>query len=258
MANSLIKITDVSQKFMTGETELVILRDVSFEIKEESFNIIFGQSGSGKSTLLNALSGLQKPTTGNVIFQNSPLYNLSSDELARFRAEKIGIVYQTNYWVKSLSVLENVALPLYFLGYSRAKAEPLARKALERVGMSAYADRQAFFLSGGEQQRVAIARGIVNEPILLIADEPTGNLDTKNGDMIINMMRDYIEGHGTLIMVTHNMEYLPLADHLLHIQDGQVQDLKTSSYQEMTKELMDDMKARIDTLAKSTKAGTKK
>jgi putative ABC transport system ATP-binding protein len=134
------------------------------------------------------------------------------------------------------------------------KAEPLARSALEKVGMAKYADRQAFFLSGGEQQRVAIARGIINNPILLIADEPTGNLDTKNGDMIIKMMRDYISGHGTLIMVTHNMEYLPLADHLLHIQDGSVQDLKSSNYQQMTKELMGDMKARIDSLAKLTRA----
>jgi putative ABC transport system ATP-binding protein len=253
MANNLVTIKDVSQKFITGESEIQILKDVSFEIKEQSLNIIYGQSGSGKSTLLNSISGLLKPTTGTVLFQNSPLYDMNTDELARFRAEKIGIVYQTNYWVKSLSVLENVAMPLYFLGYSRTKAEPLARRALEKVGMLEYADRQPFYLSGGEQQRVAIARGIINDPILLIADEPTGNLDTKNGDMVINMMRDYISGNGTLIMVTHNMEYLPLADHLLHILDGKVEDLKASNYQEMTKELMLEMKQRIDSLAKSTK-----
>jgi putative ABC transport system ATP-binding protein len=255
--SNLISISNLSQSFTSGDEKLDILRNVSFDIKKESFNIIYGQSGSGKSTLLNTISGLQKPTAGKVLFQNSPLYDHSLDELARFRAEKIGIVYQTNYWVKSLNVIENVSLPLYFLGYSRVKAEPLARQALERVGMAEYADRQAFFLSGGEQQRVAIARGIINNPILLIADEPTGNLDTKNGDMIIKMMRDYIAGHGTLIMVTHNMEYLPLADHLLHIQDGSVQDLKSSNYQQMTNELMGDMKARIDSLAKLTKADSR-
>lgn len=250
---NLIEIAGLAQKFKSGNQDLSILSEVSFDIKQESFNIIFGQSGSGKSTLLNILSGLQKPTTGKVLFENRPLYNHTPNELARFRAEKIGIVYQTNYWVKSLSVIENVALPLYFLGYSRSKADPMARKALDRVGMIEYAKRQPFFLSGGEQQRVAIARGIVNNPTLLIADEPTGNLDTKNGDKIITMMREFISGSGTVIMVTHNMEYLPLADHLLHIQDGKVIDLKATSYQEMTKELMDDMKLRIEALAKMNK-----
>lgn len=250
---NLLSISKLSQRFQTGDETLHILRDVEFDIKEQSFNIIFGQSGSGKSTLLNALSGLLKPTNGKILFQGEPLYDKSLDELAKFRAEKVGIVYQTNYWVKSLSVLENVALPMYFLGYTRAQTEPLARRALDRVGMSGYADRKAFFLSGGEQQRVAIARAIINDPILLIADEPTGNLDTKNGDMIIRMMRDFIANSGTVIMVTHNMEYLPLADHLLHIQDGNVQDLKSSNYHEMTNELMQDMKKRIDTLAQMTK-----
>ena len=254
MNEHILTISKVSQTFQTGDETLQILRDVNFAIKARSFNIIFGQSGSGKSTLLNALSGLLQPSSGRILFQGAPLYDLSADELALFRAEKVGIVYQTNYWVKSLSVLENVALPLYFLGYSRLRAEPLARRALERVGMSAYADRQPFFLSGGEQQRVAIARGIINDPLLLIADEPTGNLDTKNGDMIIKMMRDYISEHGTVIMVTHNMEYLPLADHLLHIQDGRVIDLKESNYHEMTKELMYDMKKRIDALAQLTQS----
>ncbi len=252
--NSVLKISNVAQEFLSGDDELQVLNNVKFDIKEQTFTIIFGQSGSGKSTMLNILSGLQRPTSGTVTFQDRKLYELSKDELARFRAEKIGIVYQTNYWVKSLSVLENVSLPLYFLGYSRAKAEPKARKALEQVGMLSYANRQPFFLSGGEQQRVAFARAIINDPELLIADEPTGNLDTKNGDKIINLLREYIaERKGTVIMVTHNMEYLPLADHLLHIQDGKVQDLKATSYQAMTKELMNDMKGRIDALAMSTK-----
>jgi len=249
----IIKIKNVAQEFVSGEETLHVLHDVSFDIKEKSFNIIFGQSGSGKSTLLNILSGLQKPTRGDAFFENQPLYELSNDQLARYRADKIGIVYQTNYWVKSLTVLENVSLPLFFLGASRSHAEAEARKALDRVGMGKYADRQPFLLSGGEQQRVAIARALINNPVVLIADEPTGNLDTKNGDMITALLQNYIsEQGGTVIMVTHNMEYLPLADHLLHIQDGGVEDLKSSNYMEMSKQLMDDMKKRIDALAFAT------
>jgi putative ABC transport system ATP-binding protein len=250
----IVTIKNVKQEFVSGLQTLTVLREVSFSIKEQSFNIIFGQSGSGKSTLLNILSGLQKPTEGEAFFEGEALYKLSQDRLAQYRAEKIGIVYQTNYWVKSLTVLENVALPLYFLGASKADSEKQALRALERVGMAHYASRQAFFLSGGEQQRVAIARALINDPVLLIADEPTGNLDTKNGDMITELLTKYIkEQNGTVIMVTHNMEYLPLADHLLHIQDGKVEDLKFSNYKKMSEQLIDEMKDRIDLLAKSSK-----
>lgn len=249
----IIKIKNVAQEFISGEETLHVLHDVSFDLKEQSFNIIFGQSGSGKSTLLNILSGLQKPTRGDAFFENQPLYELSQDQLARYRADKIGIVYQTNYWVKSLTVMENVALPLFFMGASRGRAEAEAKKALDRVGMLKYTDRQPFFLSGGEQQRVAIARALLNNPVVIIADEPTGNLDTKNGDMITALLQNYIkEEGGTVVMVTHNMEYLPLADHLLHIQDGSVEDLKASNYVDMSKELMADMKKRIDKLAEAT------
>jgi ABC-type lipoprotein export system ATPase subunit len=250
MRENLIEIKDLEQTFSSGDETLHVIRDVTFALKKNSFNIIFGQSGSGKSTLLNVLSGLQKPSKGRVIFEGQELYSRTQDELARFRADTIGIVYQTNYWVKSLSVIENVSLPLYFLGYSRSSAEPMAMKALERVGMESYANRKPFFLSGGEQQRIAVARAIINSPRLIIADEPTGNLDTTNGDMVTKLLTDYIaEQNGTIIMVTHNLEYLPLADHLLHIQDGKVEDLESTNYQKMTKKLMDEMKERIDVLA---------
>jgi len=254
MANNIIQIKNVAQDFTSGDDTLHVLRDVTFDLKENSFNIIFGQSGSGKSTLLNILSGLQIPTRGEAYFEGNPLYKLSKDNLARYRADKIGIVYQTNYWVKSLSVIDNVSLPLYFLGESRAEAERLAKVALERVGMLEYAERQPFYLSGGEQQRVAIARALVHRPVVIIADEPTGNLDTKNGDMITKMLHEYIVNEGgTVVMVTHNMEYLPLADHLLHIEDGIVKDLKSSNYKQMSSELMEDTRRRIDTLAAQMK-----
>jgi len=242
----LYDITGISQEFITGDENLEVLSDVSFSIKANTFNIIFGQSGSGKSTLLNIMSGLQKPTSGAITYNGRALYNMTSDELARFRAENIGIIYQTNYWVKSLSVLDNVILPMLFLGYTKEEVKPMAYDALDLIGMRAYANRNAFYLSGGEQQRVAFARAVVNKPSIIIADEPTGNLDTKNGDMMIELLRDYlINNSGTVIMVTHNLEYLPLADHLLRIQDGHVEDLKSTSHTKMTQELMQEMKERI-------------
>jgi ABC-type lipoprotein export system ATPase subunit len=255
---NIIQLKQVAQNFKSGEEELRVLSDVSFDIKERSFTILFGQSGSGKSTLLNILSGLQNPSNGAAFFEGESIYALSQDELARYRAEKIGIVYQTNYWVKSLSVVDNVALPLYFLGYNRQDAKIEALKSLKRVGMDGYANRKPYFLSGGEQQRVAIARAMVHNPLVIIADEPTGNLDTKNGDMITSLLHEYISNQGgTVLMVTHNMEYLPLADHLLFIEDGHVKDLKTGDYKQMSKELIDETRQRIDTLAAKMDKGEK-
>ncbi|MBP7807638.1 ABC transporter ATP-binding protein, partial [Candidatus Saccharibacteria bacterium] len=217
----------------------------------------YGPSGSGKSTLLNILSGLQKPSAGTVVFGGSRLYELNPNELAAFRANQIGIVYQQNYWVKSLNVVENVSMPMYFLGYSRGTAAKIAITALEQVGMAAYAKKNPSLLSGGEQQRVATARAIVNNPLFIIADEPTGSLDSKNGDMIMNLLQKcQTDLKRTIILVTHNMEYLPLADKLLHIEDGHVVEQKDESIKETADLLLDQMKQRIDRLAKAKIHGT--
>ncbi len=246
-----IDIRDVEQDFMSGTEKVNVLKKVSCQIKENSFTIIYGASGSGKSTLLNILSGLQKPTKGIVTFEDKDVYEFAPDELAHFRANKIGIVYQTNYWVKSLNVIENVSMPLYFLGYKRQKAAQLAMLALERVNMQDYAKKYPILLSGGEQQRVALARAIANDPLFIIADEPTGSLDSKNGDAVMSVLEQaQSEFRRTIILVTHNMEYLPLADNLLHVQDGSATVMDGSSIKKTTEELIDATRERIHALAK--------
>lgn len=255
-SRALVKANDISQSFGIGEDTIDILKHISFELKPESFNIIYGPSGSGKSTLLNILTGLQKPSSGNIIFDGEDIYRLGRDALAHFRANHIGIVYQQNYWVHSLNVLDNISLPLYFLGYTRGQAAKRALDTLDRISMRGYAKKFPTMLSGGEQQRIAMARAVVSDPLFIIADEPTGALDSKNGDMIMGLLQEaHHTQKRTIILVTHNMEYLPLADHLLHIQDGQVEELTGSTIQETTNELMDGMKQRIDRLAKAHKEG---
>jgi putative ABC transport system ATP-binding protein len=245
-----IEVKNLQQEFEVGNERTSVLNDMSFEILENSFTIIYGASGSGKSTLLNILSGLQKPTSGSVLFQGQDIYHLDRDKIANFRAKYLGIVYQTNYWVHSLNVIENVSLPLYFLGYSRQKAAKLAMLALERVDMQTFAKKYPFLLSGGEQQRVGLARALVNNPLFIIADEPTGSLDSKTGDMVMSVIdQANQEFQRTVILVTHNMEYLPLANKLLHIQDGTISTLDGKSIQETADELIEATRQRIHHLS---------
>jgi putative ABC transport system ATP-binding protein len=248
-----IQLSGVSQSFIVGSDKADVLKDVNFALNDKTFNIVYGQSGSGKSTLLNVLTGLQKPTTGNVVFAGKALYKLDPDELAHFRANEIGIVYQDDFWVKSLNVIENVSMPLYFSGHSRSSAEGLAMGALEKVGMADKAKKHPALLSGGEQKLVVMARAIVNDPHFIIADEPTGSLDSVNGDKIMSLLKRFHTLLGrTIILVTHNMEYIPLADRLLRIEDGQVTDTKNDADITATaNKLLLDMKKRIDSLART-------
>lgn len=252
----IIKATNISQSFTVGDEIIRPIQDASFELLESSFNIIFGPSGSGKSTLLNILTGLQRPTTGQILFADHDVYNLTPDELAFFRATRMGIVYQTNYWVRSLNAVENVSLPLYFLGYSRQRAAEAAMFALEQVKMQDYAKKYPIMLSGGEQQRIAMARALASSPLYIIADEPTGSLDAANGDQIMDILRDTQKlSSRTVILVTHNMEYLPLADHLLHISDGHIEKLSHDSIKTTTDNLMKQMEDRIHRLSRTKQEG---
>lgn len=254
MGKVLISAKDIGQEFKVGDEVIAPLKHAAFDVTENSFNIIYGPSGSGKSTLLNILTGLQRPSRGEIQLNGKDLYALKPDELAYFRANQIGIVYQTNYWVKSLNVLENVSMPMYFLGYSRSKAAKIAMSALERVGMQEYAKKFPILLSGGEQQRVAMARALVNNPLLVIADEPTGSLDSKNGDMIMGILQScQTDFKCTVILVTHNMEYLPMADNLLHIQDGEVTVMDVSSMRSTTDGMIEEMRGRIEKLIQEKK-----
>lgn len=250
----IIVAKDVQQQFIVAGETLPILKNVNFSIQANSFNIIFGPSGSGKSTLLNVLAGLQAPSSGTLMVEGNDIYSHKQDELARFRANRVGFVHQTNFWIKSLNVIENIAVPLYFLGYPRAKATRLAQVALDRVNMGAYAKKSPLMLSGGEQQRLGTARALANDPLFIIADEPTGNLDTANGDMIMNLLLNaQTEFRRTVVVVTHNMEYVALADHLLKIQDGFVESIESKDVERVAGLLMKDTQNRIKHLAEVKK-----
>ncbi len=256
---SVIKATNITQDFQVGQELVRPIKNSSFELLESSFNIIYGPSGSGKSTVLNILTGLQRPTTGTVLFDDRNVYELSPDELAFFRATRIGIVYQNNYWVRSLNALENVSMPLYFLGYTRERAAERAKFALDQVGMGDYAKKFPILLSGGEQQRIAVARALASSPLYIVADEPTGSLDSENGDNIMELLRNIqVNDARTIILVTHNMEYLPLADHLLQIQDGLVKQLPHDSIHGATQLLLNNMRERIDRLSRIKDEAPKK
>ncbi|NCU29541.1 ABC transporter ATP-binding protein/permease [Candidatus Saccharibacteria bacterium] len=221
----LIEARSISKNFKLGERTITGIRQASFAIPDGSFTVIHGPSGSGKTTLLNVLTGLDKPSKGTVLYQGKNIYDLDEQDLAHFRARTMGIVHQSSYWVKSLSVLENVALPLYFLGYDRDNAEREALESLKRVGMDSYADSSPSLLSGGEQQRVSLARALVANPNYIVADEPTGNLDSTNGNAVMELLNYFHkELKRTIILVTHNEEYLRYATQVMHIKDGVVDE----------------------------------
>lgn len=245
----LIIANNIVVEFKSGDETITPLKDVSFSIERNSFNIIYGPSGSGKSTLLNVLTGLQKPTRGSVVFDDKPLYDLNATEQARFRANDIGFVYQTNYWIKSLNVIDNVSIPLYFLGYTRVQAAKMAQLALDRVNMSGFGKKFPVLLSGGEQQRIAMARAIAHNPAFIIADEPTGSLDTETGGFIMGLLEECKREMGkTVVLVTHNIEFLPLADRLLHIEEGHVREMTDKSIQTTADTLLGEMRDRIHVL----------
>lgn len=247
----LFKAKNLSLKFEVGEESVTAVKESSFSIPEHAITIIYGPSGSGKSSLLNILSGLQRPTSGSLTYRGKDVYSQTQNDLAHFRATELGIVYQTNYWVKSLSVLENVSLPQYFLGKTRAEAHHMTSLALERVNMSHYMNKFPVLLSGGEQQRIAMARAIVNDSPVLIADEPTGNLDSRNGDMIINLLGELQrDSDKTIILVTHNMEYLPFAHHLISVQDGEITEISARDIPKTVQGMLDTAQKRITVLMK--------
>ena len=221
-SGTLIKTVGLSKDFKVGRQVTTVLRDVNLKIHKGEFVIIYGQSGSGKSTLLNSIIGLEPISRGEIWFDNHRVDKMLPDELSILRTKKIGAVYQQPTWIKALSVLENISLPLMIDGGSRQQAYIKAHAKLNEVGLGKYSRYKPTEISGGEQQRVGLARALINNPGTLVLDEPTGNLDTTTASAMLKLLIQLNKKGIPIIMVTHNLAYLPIADTTIRLRDGRV------------------------------------
>jgi putative ABC transport system ATP-binding protein len=218
----LIRLEGINKRFLTDEVETRALSEVSLDVRAGEFLAIDGPSGSGKSTLLSILGLLDTPTSGRYLLGGLPVSGLSAAGRARARNQRIGFIFQSFNLIGDLSVYENVELPLTYGVRSAGERQRRVKAVLERVGMSHRARHLPSQLSGGQQQRVAIARAVVGEPLVLLADEPTGNLDSRNADMVMELLQELHGGGATICMVTHNPEHARRATRHVHLFDGRV------------------------------------
>jgi ABC-type lipoprotein export system ATPase subunit len=219
-----IRSENLCRHYRMGETLIRAVDGVSIEVRAGEFVALLGSSGSGKSSVLNLIAGLDRPTSGSVVVQDRDLAKLSREELAKYRLHVVGMVFQSFNLISSMTLAENVDLPLRFAEVDRSKREGMAREALERVGLRARIDHRPSELSGGEQQRAALARALINRPRILLADEPTGNLDSHTGTEIMNLVRDLNQQLGmTIVMVTHERALAErYAQRLIFLGDGKL------------------------------------
>jgi len=221
---SYIKAENLVKHYGTGDGLVQAVRGISFEIEEGEFVAVMGESGSGKSTLLSMMGALNTPTEGNFLVDDIEIYNLSRDQRADFRREFLGFVFQSFNLIPYLTLAENVMLPLVTVKVSSKTKKAMAEEALERVGLGEMVERLPSQISGGEQERVAVARAIVNHPPILLADEPTGNLDSKTSGDIMGLLKKLNAEGMTIIMVTHSEESARSARRILRIVDGYLTD----------------------------------
>lgn len=220
---ALVKMSSIGQRFGTGDTTVRALDGINLELESGEFVALMGPSGSGKSTLLSILGAMMAPAEGRVLVDEIDVYRLDVERLADFRRAYLGFVFQHLYLVPYLSAVENVMLPLAASGVANGEQRERANAALTRVGLEDKAERLPSELSGGEQQRVAIARAIVNAPPLLLADEPTGCLDTATGKEIVNLLLSLKAGGLTVFMVTHDASVASAADRIVRLRDGGIE-----------------------------------
>jgi len=222
---SLIKLDDVWKVYKMGEVDVPALRGLDIDIKEGEFVTILGKSGSGKSTSLNMVGCLDIPTKGTVYLDGQDISKLDESELARIRGKKIGFVFQTFNLIPSLNALENVMLPMLFQGVPEEVRKKRASELLNLVGLGSRMMHKQSELSGGERQRVAIARALINDPEIILADEPTGNLDSKTGMEIMDIFKNLHKQKKTIVMITHDKYLASYAKRIVHLKDGRaVQD----------------------------------
>jgi len=218
-----VTLKGVTRVYPRGSTEVVALAGVSLEIREGEKLAIMGPSGSGKTTLLSILGCLDRPTRGEHVFLGRSVFDLDDDALSGLRNRAIGFVFQAFHLIPQLTVAENVETPLFYAGVAPAEWRPRSREALERVGLAARADHRPSELSGGEAQRAAIARAIVTSPRLLLADEPTGNLDSASGEAIAALLDDLHARGATVVLVTHNEALARHAERVVRLLDGRIE-----------------------------------
>ena len=216
----MIQTCDLRKVYLTGKIEVVALLRISFQISSSDFVAVMGPSGSGKSTLMNILGCLDRPSSGSYQLDGIDVSKMKDDELARLRNGKIGFVFQNYNLLPRMNALQNTELPLVYSGVPRPERREKARSALARVGLGARIYHRPSELSGGEQQRVAIARALVNRPSLILADEPTGNLDSRSGEEILSIFELLNKEGVTIVLVTHDSSIAARAQRILHLQDG--------------------------------------
>ena len=221
-AQTLIHLEGIKKVFYTDEVETHALADIHLEITKGEYVAIAGPSGCGKTTLLSILGLLDSPSEGSYLLDAHPVANLSASERARIRNRQIGFIFQAFNLIGDLRVAENVELPLTYRGMPAAERKKLVQDALEKVGMAHRMNPYPSQLSGGQQQRVAVARAVAGDPAILLADEPTGNLDSKNGESVMELLRELHRGGSTICMVTHDARYAQHADRAVHLFDGRV------------------------------------
>jgi putative ABC transport system ATP-binding protein len=232
--NMLVQVRDLARTYKMGDTEVKALRGVSFDVERGEFVAIMGPSGSGKSTLMHLLGCLDKPSEGRYALDGTFVEGLNDVELSRLRNQKVGFVFQAFNLIVQLTVLENIEVPLIYMGVERNRRRELAKEMLAAVGLARRGSHRPNELSGGENQRVAIARALVTNPQVIFADEPTGNLDTKTGREIMEILRELNERGTTVILVTHEIEKAKWANRLIHMQDGRIlRELHGSEIQQL-------------------------
>lgn len=221
----MIEVKNVSKIYKMGKERVTALNNVSLKINDGEFVSIVGPSGSGKSTLMHLVGGLDTPTSGNIYIDNKDISKLKDKEMSKYRNQTIGFVFQSFNLENTQTALENVMMPLIFAGLSGKDRKEKAKKALESVGLGDKIKHRPNEMSGGQRQRVSIARALVNEPQIIFADEPTGNLDSKNGELIMKLLNDLNSRGYTIIMVTHNLEEAKKSKRIIKIKDGEVEEV---------------------------------
>lgn len=218
-----IRVVGVKKNFIVGEQDIPVLMGIDLEIFRGEFVLLVGPSGCGKSTLLHTIYGLEEPTIGTVFIDKDDIWSQTKNWRANFRNQHIGFIPQQPFWIKSLTVIENIAIPAVIAGKTFAEGIEIGAKLIELVGMGEWANHRPYDLSGGQQQRIALARSLLLDPKFIIADEPTGNLDRAAGEKLMQLLLDISEQFGiTILMVTHNMDQYKFGSRIVNMVDGQI------------------------------------